>query len=194
MKNVRIPFITVSILVICNVAFSLFPIDWFYFSADLITQGRWWRLVSGHFIHADLNHLLWNCLGFAVLGCYLENISRRLLLASLLMGMFSVNLLLLSDFCQLDYYCGLSGILNTLLFTALWIYWKRTRSRTAIVVSILCFAKLLIELTMHESLLSDISLEPYTPSHLAGSVGGLVLILSGGKMISQKAERTDSGY
>ncbi len=47
-----------------------------YFSAEDIAQGRSWRIVTGHLMHADAAHLFWNCLGLAVLGALIERYSR----------------------------------------------------------------------------------------------------------------------
>lgn len=97
-----------------------------YFSAADIARGETWRIVTGHFVHADLEHLLWNCLGLAVLGMLIEHRSRFILWAALGAGITSVSALLLTPFSPLDYYCGLSGVLNTLLLVALWLEWQRS--------------------------------------------------------------------
>ena len=125
-----------------------------YFSADGIVDGETWRIVSGHFMHADLQHLLWNCLGLAVLGTLLEYRSRTLLLASLGTGIVFVSALLLTPFAQLGYYCGLSGVLNTLLLVALWLEWKSTRSRLIILIACACIAKVVIEVSQGASIMT----------------------------------------
>ena len=109
MKLRRTPVLTLSLVTV------LISLHWLvedktqlYFSATEIFKGEVWRLVSGHFMHADLQHLLWNGLGLAVLGSLLENRSRYILLAALGIGMIFVNALLLSPWSQLVYYCGLS--------------------------------------------------------------------------------------
>jgi rhomboid family GlyGly-CTERM serine protease len=148
----------------------------FYFSAADIFQGEAWRLVSGHFMHADLQHLWWNCLGLAVLGTLLEYRSRATLLAALGVGIVFVSALLLTPFSQLEYYCGLSGVLNTLLLVALWLEWKATRSWLIIVLSGGIILKTLIEVTQGISVMTHISWPPYAWSHVAGMMGGLFVI------------------
>jgi len=147
-----------------------------YFSAAGIFQGETWRLVSGHFIHADLQHLLWNCLGLAVLGTLLEYRSRGVLLASLGTGIIFVSALLLMPFSRLDYYCGLSGVLNTLLLVTLWFEWQLTRSRLIVLIACACVAKVVIEVTKGISIVTHISWPPYAWSHVAGLFGGLFVI------------------
>ena len=147
-----------------------------YFSASDILQGETWRLVSGHFMHADLQHLVWNCLGLAVLGTLLEYRSRGLLVASLGVGIIFVNALLLTPFSRLDYYCGLSGVLNTLLLVALWLEWRSTRSWLIILIACGCIAKVVVEVSQGTSIVTHISWPPYAWSHVAGLSGGFVLI------------------
>jgi len=173
----RIPTLTIGLLTILISLHGLVSDDsHLYFSATDIFQGETWRLVSGHFIHADLQHLLWNCLGLAVLGTLLEYRSRGVLLASLGVGLIFVSALLLTPFSRLDYYCGLSGVLNTLLLVALWFEWRSTRSRLIILIACACIAKVVIEVSQGISIVTHISWPPYAWSHVAGLFGGLFVI------------------
>jgi membrane associated rhomboid family serine protease len=88
-----------------------------------------------------------------------------------------VSTLLLSPFSQLDYYCGLSGVLNTLLLAALWYEWRRTRSWLIIVITLGAVIKTLIEVSSGEALLTHIDWPPYAWSHVAGLIGGILLVL-----------------
>jgi rhomboid family GlyGly-CTERM serine protease len=151
MANRRFPILTLGFLLItAGLHWFLQDKSLFYFSARDIVAGEIWRVVTGHFMHADMEHLLWNCLGLAVLGTLIEIRSRRLLWAALVAGMVCVSILLLSPFSQLEYYCGLSGVLNALLLVALWQEWR--------------------------SLLTHISWPPYAWSHVAGLFGGSITI------------------
>jgi rhomboid family GlyGly-CTERM serine protease len=147
-----------------------------YFNAADIVRGETWRIVTGHFMHADLEHLLWNGLGLAVLGMLIEQRSRMMLWAALGVGVFSVSALLLSPFSQLEYYCGLSGVLNTLLLIALWLEWQATRSWLIIAIAGGSVAKVLIEVALGASIMTHISWPPYAWSHVAGLIGGLILV------------------
>ena len=173
----RIPALTIGLLTILISLHGLVADKTqLYFSAADIFQGEAWRLVSGHFMHADLQHLLWNCLGLAVLGTLLEYRSRRVFLASLGTGVIFVSALLLMPFSRLDYYCGLSGVLNTLLLVTLWFEWRMTRSWMIVLIACGCIAKVLIELSQGISIVTHISWPPYAWSHVAGLSGGFVLI------------------
>ena len=126
MKPTSLPTLTISLLTLVTAIYALAPDpSVLYFAPTEIAGGQAWRLLTGHLVHADLNHLFWNALGLLVLGVLIERHSRRLLGIALLAGTVAVNLLLLVS--GLDYYCGLSGVLNTLLVVALWLEWRSTR-------------------------------------------------------------------
>lgn len=147
-----------------------------YFSASDITRGEIWRIVSGHFMHADSEHLLWNGAGLAVLGSLVEHRSPTMLWAALGAGIVSVSTLLLTPFSELGYYCGLSGVLNSLLLVALWLEWRVSRSRLLLVIAVCSVVKVVIEIRLGASILTHISWPPYAWSHLAGLTGGLVVV------------------
>ncbi|MCG8048765.1 MAG: rhomboid family intramembrane serine protease [Candidatus Thiodiazotropha endolucinida] len=123
-------------------------------------------------------HWFWNAAALAVLGSYLEQQSKYLWFQGMLAGMISVNLLLLSDWSQITRYCGLSGALNTLLAVALFHYWRETRSAWVIVAALVCMSKLMIELLSGTSLLTQLSWPPFPPAYLAGTLAGVILIIS----------------
>ena len=177
MSKRRIPILTLSLLA------TLVGLHWLvpdkallYFNATDIVNGETWRVITGHFMHADRQHLLWNCIGLAVLGTLIEHRSQSMLWVALGAGIASVSALLLSPFSQLEYYCGLSGVLNTLLLVALWLEWTITRSWLIIVITCGSIAKVVIEASLGTSIVTHISWPPYAWSHVAGLIGGLLII------------------
>jgi len=171
------PILTLSLLLTVIGLYFLAPDHaLLYFNAANIAQGETWRIVSGHFIHSDPEHLFWNGLGLAVLGSLIERHSPTLWWAALCTGVTSVSILLMTPFAQLDNYCGLSGTLNTLLLVAIWIEWRITRSWLVIAIACGSFAKVGIEISAGASLLTHISWPPYAWSHAAGLAGGLIVV------------------
>jgi len=177
MASRRIPFLTIGLVTILIGLHWLVPDkSLLYFSAADITRGETWRIISGHFIHADTQHLLWNCLGLAVLGTLIEQRSHIMLWVAIGTGIVSVSALLLTPFSQLEYYCGLSGVLNTMLLLALWFEWTFTRSWLVIIIACGSIAKAVIEVSLGASILTHISWPPYAWSHVAGLIGGVILV------------------
>jgi len=182
MSAYRIPVLTLGlVLALAGLHWLVPDKTLLYFSASDISGGEIWRIVTGHFVHADWEHLLWNGLGLTVLGAVIEQHSRVLVWTALVTGVASVSILLLTPFSQLDYYCGLSGVLNTLLLVALWLEWTRTRSWLIIAIACGAVAKALIEVSLGASIVTHISWPPYAWSHVAGLIGGFMLVVSGQK-------------
>jgi rhomboid family GlyGly-CTERM serine protease len=150
----------------------------FYFELSPVTSGEWWRLLTDHLIHTDWEHWLWNAVALTVLGSYLEKQSKCLWFQGMLIGTASVNILLLSGWTQVTLYCGLSGVLNTLLVLALFHYWRETRSGWVITAAFICLSKLTLELFFGVSLLTDITWPPFPPAHLVGTLAGAFLLFT----------------
>ncbi|MDP4984474.1 rhombosortase [Pseudoalteromonas tunicata] len=85
----------------------------FEYDRALILQGELWRLVTGHFAHSNINHLLLNCAGvfliWALHGEYRETLGyfTQLIILSILC---SIGLFLF--YPDTHRYVGLSGILH----------------------------------------------------------------------------------
>ena len=180
MKTHNLPILTIALLSLLAVIHVLSPDkSLLWFGQSEITQGQYWRLVTGHLVHADWSHLVWNALGLTVLGWLIERRSRPCLAVALAAGIAAVSLLLVSPLSDLDYYCGLSGVLNALLVVALWFEWRTSKSRWVAMVAIACLFKAVFETVMGDSLITQISWPPFALSHLAGIAGGLMVLMSG---------------
>ena len=176
-KRRFIPSLTLLLVLVVTAVHALLPDRaGLYFGLSEIFDGQAWRAVSGHFVHIDGNHLAWNVLGLAVLGWLIERHSRTLLAGALIAGILAVNLLLLSPLAQLDYYCGLSGVLNALLVVALWLEWRSKPSPWIVILALACMAKVAFEIVTQNAVFSDIGWPPFAWSHLAGMAGGIGLL------------------
>jgi rhomboid family GlyGly-CTERM serine protease len=170
--------LTTGLLALLGALHLLFPgPESLAFDASTVGAGETWRLVSGHFAHADIAHLAWNGLGLAVLGCLIERQGRRLLVGALLAGVVAVSALLASPLCTLAQYCGLSGVLNSLLVVALFLEWRRGSIYPVALIAVGSLAKLAWELTHGSALFTEISWPPYPAAHAAGMLGGIGLIV-----------------
>jgi rhomboid family GlyGly-CTERM serine protease len=161
-------------LCVFSTALMLLPVaiqEALYFDRAVLASGQAWSLISGHWIHADIQHLFWNIVGLMVLGSIIEKRSPYLLCCSVAAGIIFVDTLLLSPFSELQRYCGLSGLLNTLLGVVIYCYWQETRSIAVALAAVLCIGKVIVEVYSGQALLTDISWPPYPLSHLAGLIG-----------------------
>lgn len=174
----RYPIIS---LVLCALACALMALpaevhETLYFNRLSLTQGSATGLFTGHWIHADFQHLVWNVTALGILATMIELRSRQLLLGSIVIGMVCVDLLLLSPLGSLQRYCGLSGLLNTLFGVVLLVKWRDTRSRLVLFIGALALFKIALELVSGQSVFTDISWPPYAASHLAGVLGAPLAI------------------
>lgn len=134
-------------------------------------------LISTHFVHSDIEHLLLNTTAFLLLGSMLESLDRRQLILSLLVGITSVNTLLLSQGDSLIAYAGLSGVLNTVFIFLLVNLWRLKASPWLMLVLFLAILKIAFEWTAQVSLFSHTSWAAYPPAHFAGLMGGIIYYL-----------------
>ncbi len=141
-----------------------------------ISNGELWRLLSGHLVHCDLNHLLLNCTAFFILAALIEHQSRKLI-PTTLFGIVSVSLYLWIFEAQLTHYCGLSGILNTLLVVALADRYKRTKNLIFPLTLAAAFVKICWEITTAEAIFSSTLWQSVPASHAAGYAGGVLLLV-----------------
>ncbi len=192
----RLPLLT---LLLCGLpgTLALLPASTqasLYYDRGNLLVGNWIGLLSGHWMHADTGHLAWNVGALAILSSVIERFSRRLLLASILAGTLSVNLLLLSPLSELTRYCGLSGVLNTLLGVALFLLWQHTRSRMILLAGGLCGSKIVLEILLGLSLFTSISWPPYADAHLAGlAATPLALFLGHRDTVKPRRKTTNNG-
>lgn len=172
------PWLTaVAVAVASALWLSLGPVpEALIFDRSAIADGEWWRLLSGHWVHSDGRHALWDIAALALVGGLVETGGRRRLALATVVGSFSVAAVLWWQLPQLERYCGLSGMLNSLFVIALADLWQRGRQQLVMVAALLLGAKLLAELVAGQSVLVD-PLWPGVPlAHLAGTLGGLTFL------------------
>jgi len=141
-----------------------------------IAQGEWWRLATGHMVHSDGNHALWDITAQALIGWVMEQQGRRRWVLASLAGMMAVNAGLWWWLPELTRYCGLSGMLNTLFVIALTDGWRRHRHPIVPMVALGLTIKLATEAFNQHSLFIH-TLWPSTPeAHVAGCMGAILFL------------------
>jgi len=138
-----------------------------------------WRLVSGHFVHADGNHWIMNSVGLLACGLLFERTCRLHFTGLLITGMVFVNLWLITQ-SSLSAYCGLSGALNAVFVGGCLIRYRAEDSwaqRSSLrylwlLLPILDLTKIAVEFSNGQALFSDSSWAPAPFAHLAGWLAG----------------------
>ena len=115
------------------------------FDRVAIAQGEWWRLLTGHWVHSDPAHAGWDITALLLLGALFEPRLQWRLPLALLIGTVGVNAWLWWMEPALRYYCGLSGILNSLLIVGLLQLWRDCRDPLVLLTGVAAAAKILLD-------------------------------------------------
>ncbi|MDX1507348.1 MAG: rhombosortase [Woeseiaceae bacterium] len=141
-----------------------------------IADGEWYRLLTGHFVHLSVEHLLLNAAGLALVWFLVGGaLSLAGWVVAALLSLVAVDIGLLAGVPELSWYVGLSGILHGLLAAGLVASWhlKRPelRALAAILVIKLGWESFFGPVPGSGSVAGG---DVVTESHLFGAIGGAV--------------------
>jgi rhomboid family GlyGly-CTERM serine protease len=139
-----------------------------------IGQGEWWRLISGHWVHSDLEHATWDIGALLVLGLLFESRLKGGLFSVLAVATLSIDLWLWYFEPVLSRYCGLSGILNALLALGLVSLWRDLRHPLVWMTALGALLKIAWEMASGEALLTSTAWPSVPVVHAVGFVCGLL--------------------
>jgi rhomboid family GlyGly-CTERM serine protease len=143
------------------------------FDRAAIADGEGWRLVTGHLVHSDGQHALWDIGALAIIGYLMERHGRLRMMLAGGIGMLAVDACLWWCMPELERYCGLSGMLNAMFAIALADLWLRYRHPVFAFTALALCIKLMAEIVAGQSLLLDTQWPSVPLTHLAGCLGGL---------------------
>lgn len=147
------------------------------YSRQAIAQGEIWRLFTGHFVHCDFSHLSMNLIALLILGGLLEQqIGRKF------SGVAAISCLGISSWLwfaktDLQFYCGLSGMLNGLLVVLLVTLWRKNNHPILPFIAIASLLKIVIESTSQQAIFSNLSWAGVPGAHGAGLAAGITYLV-----------------
>ncbi len=162
------------------------------YDREAVIHGELWRLLTGHLVHSDGEHALWDILALVLIGTLQERRGLPRIVKATGAGFITVNAWLMWGIPELTYYCGLSGVLHTLLAVLLIELWWEQKSDnrpgygfpagkgvnpTAIAVmltGIAILGKILVEIQLGQALFTDTAWPSIPCVHLAGVVGSVL--------------------
>jgi rhomboid family GlyGly-CTERM serine protease len=152
---------------------------WLAFDRDAIEQGQWWRLLTGNFLHTNVNHLLLNLAAVVLLwslhGEYYRTGHYAVMLVLLSLGV-SVGIYAFEP--KMQWYVGLSGILHGVF---VWGAYQDIRQglTSGWLLMIGVWVKILNEQLFGPSvgIAQLIQASVAIDAHLFGAFGGLIMII-----------------
>ncbi len=172
-----LPWRSISLTAVALILYEVFgPVQQtLVFDRAAIANGEVWRLVTGHWVHSDIAHLLWNSAALLLMGVLFERRLRSHVVTSLLAGTISVDIWLWWGASGVSRYCGLSGILNSLLIVGLIQLWSDQRHPLVPLVVLGAVTKIAIEIATGQALFTRTAWPSIPAAHAAGFLGGLGL-------------------
>ncbi len=139
-------------------------------------QPRWWTWLTAHFLHTDLAHIGWNLLAFLCLGWLGESVNRIRYALSIAAGIVAVDCWFAWFNVGLRYYCGLSGVLNTVLLVTLYALRSTIAPRWLFAFAALVALKIGWEWHTGIALFTATQWPPAVGAHIAGYLAGVILV------------------
>ncbi|MET0106487.1 MAG: rhombosortase [Sedimenticola sp.] len=142
---------------------------------EAIAAGEWWRLITGHWVHGDPQHLLLDTAGLFILSLLFERRPVWIYGAFLVAAMLLQDLMLLRWLPWIETYCGLSGLLNALLAGGMLLLWRDSGDRLYLLVLTAAAGKIAVEISLGQALFSDTLWPPLPEAHAFGLISGALL-------------------
>jgi rhomboid family GlyGly-CTERM serine protease len=145
------------------------------YEKSALWSGDYWRFVTGHFVHANVTHLLLNVVGAGLIAALLaRDYAPRQWIAILLGSIAAIDLGFVLFEPQLEWYVGLSGVLHGALAAGAVAWWQHETKALALTLSIVLVGKLGWE-QLHGALPLSGDIDVIVDAHLYGACGGVAI-------------------
>jgi len=157
-----------------------------------IAAGEVWRLVSGHWAHYSLDHVIWDVIAFAALGVACERRSRARFLVCLIASALAISVSVWLLLPEMQVYRGLSGIdsaLFTCLAASMWNDGRRSERPGLQAIALACVSAFLLKVAFELVTGRTVFVNEMDPgavgvplAHIAGAACG-VLVGAGSRLV-----------
>jgi len=138
-----------------------------------IFDGEWWRLITGHLVHAGFRHMALNVAGGLVMtALFLRTYSRGQWALILAVSLVTIDLGFLLRDQWLETYVGFSGVLHGVLAAGALAWWRTEPRPLALAISAITIGKLAWEQWEGPVSLAGDGLTIIVNAHLYGAIGG----------------------
>lgn len=146
------------------------------YSRDAASQGEWWRLITGHLVHSDTQHALWDITALLIIGAVSEHLLQKVFFPLLIASALFISTWLWFFIPEITHYCGLSGILHSLLVVGFFRLWQHHNTPEFLIIILLSIAKIIFEITQETAIFTNTAWPALPESHLAGVVFALLYL------------------
>lgn len=177
-SGVVIYAIVAAVLIVSFQAMGSDVIDALRWDREALTKFQWWRLWTGHLVHASWPHVGLNLLGLVLVAwIFPEPLPLRVqFLRFAWLGLVS-SVLMYAFVPSLGWYVGMSGVLHGSFVLGLW-WLLRQGDRLALLLLLLLVGKLLIE-HFHGPITSDedlVGVPVLTEAHSFGALAAAIWV------------------
>jgi rhomboid family GlyGly-CTERM serine protease len=158
------------------------------YEREAVLSGEAWRLLTGHLVHADGSHLLWNILGLAlVFALFAREYSPGEWSVVMLASTAAIDLGFLAFEPQIAWYVGLSGVLHGLMTAGLAAWLRVRRDPLTVSIAVIFVGKLIWEHMrgplpfIAESLTVPVIHEAHSYGAIGGALCAIVLLARRGR-------------
>jgi membrane associated rhomboid family serine protease len=173
-----VPWVTLTLIILAIAISVIAPEPSARFDLMVLdrAQPRPWPLLMAHWLHTDPVHLGWNVFAFGCLGVLGEPEGRSRYLTAIAAGIVAVDIWFAWINVDLRFYCGLSGVLNTVLLVTLYGLRGRIAAHWLIAACVLVALKVGWEWHSGVALLTHSRWPSAVGAHVAGFVAALPLL------------------
>lgn len=101
-----------------TVLLNILPGTWFEYDRAAILAGQWWRMLTSHLCHFDLEQIFWNGLTVLVAVVILRRFDPRGLRLSVALSAVAIPVAMLLFVPKITHYRGISGVASALYIAA----------------------------------------------------------------------------
>ena len=139
-----------------------------------VLQGEWWRLLTGHLVHGNSQHLALNVAGTGLVALLFgRDYSAAQWLFILLAGAACIDAGFVFCEPQLVWYVGFSGVLHSAVAAGIVAWWRYENRYLTLAIALLMAFKLGWE-QWHGALPLSGDMPVIVDAHLYGSIGGVL--------------------
>jgi rhomboid family GlyGly-CTERM serine protease len=145
------------------------------YDREALAAGQWWRLLTAHVIHLDLEHAALNSLGLVLMwALFARDYRPRQWLAIVLGAMIAIDAGLWLRDLTVEWYVGSSGALHGIMAAGTLAHIRR-RDVDGWILAAFILIKLAYEQSAGALPFTDSSAVVVVDAHLYGTVGGLLV-------------------